>query len=150
MAFLAAAAPYIAAGGSLLSADAQAKEGRRHATQGVIQQAYNEVAATQATASGQRRDLEERRQAQLAASRAIAVGAAGGSQDDIDNIIANIQGEGEYRASLSMYEAEAEADRLRFSGESAAKSGREKSKAGRNKSLATVLQGAGSLYSSLK
>lgn len=89
------------------------------------QNAFNKVSAQQAVASGSIAMLEETRQAELVASRAVAVAAAGGYISDIDHLLADITGEGAYRASLVMREAEQEAEALRFAGEQAEKYGEE-------------------------
>lgn len=87
------------------------------------QKAFNYVAAKQAVATGQVGKFEEMRQAELVASRAVAVAAAGGYTQDIEHLLADIDGEGAYRASLVMYEAEREAESLRFAGDQAEKYG---------------------------
>lgn len=70
-----------------------------------------------AKASTQRQAMEERRQGRLAASRALAVAAASGggvSDPSIVDLISRTEGEAHYRASIALYEGEAEARRLRF------------------------------------
>lgn len=64
----------------------------------------------------QRQAAEERRQANLVASRALAVAAASGggvSDPTMVRIIANARGEGAVRAATSLYEGAATARRLR-------------------------------------
>jgi hypothetical protein len=95
----------LSAGGSMISADAEASELRYQANQ-LDAQAKND------RATAQRRASEERRQARLAGSRALALAAAsGGGADDpsIVNLIADLEGEGEYRALSAMFEGETEA-----------------------------------------
>lgn len=125
------------------------KTGKAARERGLEQQAYNEVAATQAIAVGQISALEEERQARLVASRAVAVAAAGGSVMDITNLLADIEGEGAYRASIAMFEAENEANRLKFEGEQAAKYGADLEDQYRDKAKATKLQALGSMFSFL-
>ena len=136
----------IAAFGAITSASGARKEGKRQAARGREQKIFDEIAAGQTIAVGQRRALEEKRQAKLMASRAVAVAAAGGISQDIDNLIADIEGEGVYRASIAMYEAETEAERLKFSGLMAERTGRDLESAARKRSLGIILTGAGSLY----
>ena len=96
----------LSAGGTILGANSEAKELRREAAQ-------LEVQAGQERATSQRQSIEERRQARLASSRALAIAAAsGGGSDDpsVVNAIANIEGEGEYRALTALYEGNVQAD----------------------------------------
>lgn len=68
-------------------------------------------------AISQRRAIEERRMGDVAASRALAVAAASGggvSDPTIVKLMADTQGEAFYRASVSLYEGEAEARQLRL------------------------------------
>ena len=132
--------------GTLMGASGERKAGRRAAQRGREQKAFDEVYAGQVIAIGQRAALEQTRQAKLMASRAIAVAAAGGASQDIDHLIADIEGEGVYRASLAMYEAETEAERIKFQGLMAERTGRDLQSASNKRALATLISGAGSLY----
>lgn len=132
-------------GGTAISAAGQAEAAEQALYRGYIQKALNEVAATQVVAIGQRRALEEQRQAELLAKRALAVGAAGGHADDITGLIADINGEGAYRAGVALYEAETEAERLRYEGKLAAEYGVGELKAGQTRQLATVISGAATM-----
>ena len=134
-------------GGTLMSYDDQKKQGRELAEQGAVQRALNEVAAGQAKAIGQMGAREETRKAEIMASRAVAVAAAGGASEDINHLIADIKGEGAYRASLAMYEAETEAESLRYQGLMAEQTGRKQKKAMGRRAFGTVLSGAGSVLS---
>jgi hypothetical protein len=70
-----------------------------------------------AIALGQRAAMEEKRQSNFVASRALAVAAAsGGSVSDptIVKLLTNIKGEGAYRAGVAMYEGESQARKLRL------------------------------------
>lgn len=133
--------------GTVMEAGAEQELGFARASRGKVQKALNEVAATQVVAIGQRKAFGEKKQAELMASRAIAVSAAGGSPDDIDNLIADIDSAGIYNASIQMYEAETEAERLKFEGLMAEQTGKEEMEAGQLRAFSTVLSGAGSLAS---
>ena len=133
--------------GTVLSAGAELKAGRSAAARGRTQKVMNEVAATQVVAVGQRKALEEKRQAEIMASRAVAVAAAGGSPDDIDNLIADISSEGVYRANVAMYEAETESENLKYQGLMAEQIGKEEEKASKLTALSTVLKGGGAIAS---
>lgn len=128
-------------GGSLLSYSAQRGAGRRALVRGKTQQALNEVAAGQVVAIGQRNALEEKRQADLMVSRALAVAAAGGAAQDIDNLIADISSEGVYKANIAMYEAETRAEQLKYEGILAERVGQEELEASRIGAFSTVLTG---------
>lgn len=68
-------------------------------------------------AIAQREAMEERRQSDIVASRALAVAAASGggvSDPTIVNLIARIKGEGAYRAAVAMYEGESRARQYRL------------------------------------
>ena len=134
-------------GGTLLSYDAQKKEGTELAQQGAIQKSLNEVAAGQSIAMGQRAAEEETRQAEIIASRAVAVAAAGGASADIGNLIADIKGEGAYRASLAMYEAETQSEQLKYQGLMAEQTGRKQKKASGRRAFGSLVTGLGSAYS---
>jgi hypothetical protein len=76
-----------------------------------------EQQAGQTLAAQQRVAIEEKRKADLLASRALAVaGASGGGASDptVVRIIAGIAGEGSYRASVALYRGEDQARRLRM------------------------------------
>jgi len=133
--------------GMVMSYDDQKKQGRELAEQGAIQKALNEVAAGQAIAIGQMDAAEERRSADIIGSRAVAVAAAGGAGGDINNLIADIKGEGSYRASIAMYEAESQSERLKHEGFQAERMGRKQKKEMGRRAFGTVLQGAGSVLS---
>lgn len=132
--------------GTVLSASEEQQAGYRSMRRGKVQKVLNEVSATQEVAVGQRKALEVGRQADLVASRALAVASAGGAAEDIDNLIADIHGEGVYEANVAMYEAESKAEKLKYEGSLAEKFGQETQAVSKTKSYATVLSGAGKAY----
>jgi hypothetical protein len=134
--------------GTVLSASEEQQAGYRSMRQGKVQKALNEVAATQEVAVGQRRSLEAKRQADLVASRALAVASAGGAAQDIDNLIADITNEGSYEASVAMYEAETQAETLKREGRKAEMYGEDVQAASQKRALSTVLSGASKAYGS--
>jgi hypothetical protein len=101
-------------------ADDMAEEAKKR---GREQKIFNYATAKHVVGSGQAAMFESQREAELMASRAIAVSAAGGYVADVDHLVADIYGEGAYRASIAMREAEMEAESLRFAGDQAAKYG---------------------------
>lgn len=64
--------------------------------------------AGQERAASQHKAEQERKQARLVQSRARAIGAAGGAirGTDIEDILAGLEGEGEYNAQSALYEGE--------------------------------------------
>lgn len=71
-----------------------------------------EIGASNIRGMGQREAVEERRQADIQQSRALALAAASGggaSDPTVMDIMARLAGEGEYRALSKMYSAETEA-----------------------------------------
>ena len=109
------------------------------------QRAQYYVTAKNVMASGQQAMFEDKRQAELVASRAVAVAAAGGYIQDIDHLIADIYGEGAYRASLAMREAEMEAESLRFAGDQAEEYGADQYDLYKGRAKAAKWQGAADL-----
>lgn len=76
-----------------------------------------EEQAGEELAVSQRMAIEERRQAELAASRALAVAAtsgAGVSDPSVVRLLARTQGEGAYRANVALYQGESRARQARL------------------------------------
>lgn len=139
---LAVAGTALSAGGSIIGANSEAKELRREAAQ-------LEAGAGRERASSHRAAMEEKRQARLAASRGLALAAAsGGGADDptVVNLLAGIEGEGEYRALSALYEGDQTA--LGMEAEAAARRRGAKStkKAGLVKAAGTILSSGASMY----
>ena len=112
------------AAGSLLQFSGAQKQASAAEYAGAQQQQAANFQAAQMTqqagqeqAAAQRAAIDQRRQATLIASRAVAVaGASGGGVSDptVQNIIADIHGEGAYRAALKLYQGEDAARQLRM------------------------------------
>lgn len=125
------------AGGTIFSSNAQAKGLKKEALQ-LDRQAGLERATSQRDA------MEQQRQARLLESRALAVAAAGGGGADdptVVNTIANIAGEGEYRALTALYNGEEQA--LGLEAEATARR-----KEAKNVKTAGMISAASSLFSS--
>lgn len=104
-------------------------------------------AGGQAMAVAQRQAREELRQADLQASRALAVAAASGggvSDPTIVRLLANVRGEGVYRSHVALYEGEARARDLRLSGGSSRVAGAEAALEGVNRQTGALYAGFGS------
>jgi hypothetical protein len=130
------------AGGTILSSNAQARELNLQADQ-LSTQAGSEHATSQ------RRAMEERRQARLASSRALALSAAGGGADDpsVINAIAGIDQEGEYRALTALYEGNDAAAGLEAEAAARRRGAKSTKTAGLIKAGSTILSAGSSLYS---
>lgn len=112
--------------------------------------------AGQTRAAAQRGAMEEERRARLIASRALAVGGASGaglSDPTFAGIMADLAGEGAYRAAVKTYEGEDRARKLemgaevaRLEGEVARQGGEYRAKGLRYGALGTLASGASSLY----
>lgn len=114
-----------------------------------------EQQATLSVAAAQRQMLEERKQARLLESRALAVAAASGAGTGgtVIDVISDIAAEGAYRSSLALFEGKERARQLRVGaeirregGDLQAEYGRQAAKAYEIGSVATLFSGAGSLY----
>lgn len=102
-----------------------------------------------AIALGQRSALEEQRQADIAASRALAVAAASGagvSDPTIVRLLAATKGEGTYRASIALYEGEERARQLRIAALSERMGGSAALEEGADRARAYNLQGLGTMF----
>lgn len=132
----------VSAAGTIVGANSEARELRREAAQ-------LEANAGQERAASQRRAMEERRAGKLAASRALAVAAAsGGGADDptIVNAIADLEGEGEYRALTALYEGNVAGDDLERQAGARRREAKSVKKASKFKALGTILGAGASLY----
>lgn len=139
---LAVAGSALSAGGTILGSNAEAKALRREAAQ-------LEVNAGLERASSQRRMIEEKRSATLANSRALALAAASGASADdptIVNLMAGIEGEGEYRALTALYEGETQAQGMEDQARQNRVAAKATKKAGMIKAAGTILSAGSSIY----
>lgn len=113
-------------------------------------------AAGQAIATSQRDAIEQRRQARLVQSRAIAISAASGASvtdPTVVNLIGDIAGQGSYRAAVALYQGEDKARQLnmgaaakRYEGEVALETGRNKARAYQIQGITGALGSASTLF----
>lgn len=106
--------------GANKAADAAERQGAYQRQAALYQAAQMTQQAGQEQAAAQRAALDQRRMANLIASRAVAVaGASGGGVTDptVQKIIGDIQGEGAYRAALRIYQGDESARQLRMGAE---------------------------------
>lgn len=99
-------------------------------------------------ASSQREALEERRQGRLAQSRTLALAAASGggaSDPTVVNLMADLAGEGEYRALTALYNGEEEARGLEAQATARRKEAKAVKTAGYLKAAGTILNAGSSM-----
>jgi hypothetical protein len=151
MAFLAAAAPYIAVGATAVSANQQFQQGKTAAANQRLQAIQDEKEANASEVASQREAQNERRRAKILRSRALAVAGASGAGISEDPTIANILGdidqEGELRALDSLWEGDNLALGLRSGAGSRRRMGNAYEAAGATNALATTAGGVNSFYS---
>lgn len=130
------------AGGTIIGANSQAKELRGEAAQ-------LEQQAGQDRASSQRAAIEQKRQARLLQSAALARGAATGGGDDptLVNILADIAGEGELRALTALYEGEEEARSKQLQAQARLREAKNVKRASRISAAGQILGAGATLYS---
>lgn len=139
---LMAASTLVTAGGQVSASNAQAGQLRSEAAQ-------LDTAAGQDRASAQRAGAEQQRQARLLQSRALArasASGAGASDPTVVNILANLEGEGKYRALTALYEGEETARSKEMQATARRKEAGNAKKAGIIGAVGTVLSGASTMY----
>ena len=137
-----AAGTAVSAGGTILGAKSEAKALRSEARQ-------LDAKAGLERASSQRAAIEERRQAGLASSRTLALAAASGagaSDPTVINMMADLAGEGEYRALTALYQGEEEARGLESQAAMRRKEAKATKTAGYLKAAGTILNAGSSMY----
>ena len=135
----------------MAAANAEQQGGVLDYKTGVATYKAKQVEAKNVAASKQREGIESYRQAQLLASRAIAVAAAGGgsaTDPTVAGIVADIHGEGAYRAMVSLYEGKTAANKLKAEAEYAFKAGQIKHDMAENRATSRWLSGATGAFSS--
>lgn len=145
MAWLAAAAPYIAAGTTALSAAQQIQAGQNQQAQAAVLAASRERDANQAQVEAQREAANERRRAKLVRSRALAVAGASGagvSDPGVSSILAGIETEGEMNALTALASGDYLARGLRSGADTARREGSAARTAGYLSGASTALSGA--------
>lgn len=148
MAFLAAAAPYIGLAATGVAAVGQYQQGKTAQANQRLAAIQDEKEANAAQVASQREAMNERRRAKLLRSRALAVAGASGagiSEDPtIDNILTEIDTEGEARALDAMWEGDNLALGLQSGAKTRRRMGNAAASAGSMNAFST---GASGLYS---
>lgn len=149
MAFLAAAAPYIAAASTALSVAGAVRAGEEAKVQGDIRARELREDANARQAEAQRVAIERRRQGRFAASRARAVAAASGAgvtDTTADVLISRIEAQTDFNVLNALYEGDTTARGLRDGARIAEREGRAARRAGRYRGFANAISGASSFY----
>ena len=136
------AATAATAAGSILGAGSESKALRGEAAQ----LDYN---AGQRRASSQRQAIDERRDADLAGSRALALAAAsGGGADDptVVNLVSGIHGEGEFRALTALYDGNTDAAQMEREADARRKEAKIAKRTGYLKAAGSILSSGSTLY----
>lgn len=103
-----------------------------------------------AQAESQREALNERKKANYAESRALAVAASSGagvSNPTVQNILGDIRAEGDYRVLSSLYSGDTDAELANYAASVTRKQGRASQRGAYLNSASTILSGASDFYS---
>lgn len=149
MAFLAAAAPYLAVASTALTVGTTLRAGEEAKLQGQIKARELREDANARQAEGQRLAIQRRRQGNFAASRARAVAAASGggvSDTTADLLIGRIEAQTDLNVLNALFEGDTTARGLRDGARTAIREGRAAKKASRYKALGSAVSGASSFY----
>lgn len=149
MAFLAAAAPYLAIASTALTVGSAIRQGEEAKLQGQIKARELREDANARQADAQREAIQRRRQGTFAASRARAVAAASGagvSDTTADVLIGRIEAQSDLNVLNALYEGDTTARGLRDGARTAIREGRAAKKASRYKAIGSVVSGASSFY----
>jgi hypothetical protein len=124
----------------------QQQAAKAEQAQAEFQAKQYEQKAGQDRAMAQRRAQEERRQGQLAISRAQAIAGGGGLDDSVLDITGDIAAEGEYNALGAIYEGEQSALGSEMQAKGLRMQGKAARRAANFKSASTILSTASSMY----
>lgn len=149
MAFLAAAAPYIGLATTAVSAYAGVQQGRAQDANKQLLAIQQGREANQAQVEAQREALNERKRAKLVRSRALAVAGASGagvSDPTVENILTDIETEGEMNALNALWSGDYTARSLRSGARASRREGAAYRTAGYVSGASTALAGTGSFF----
>ena len=149
MAELAVAAQII---GTVISAVSGLRQGQAQEQRANYEAQQLAANATAERAAGQRAGIEQKRQAGLAESRAVALTAAGGGSlldPTAIDILGGIEAEGDYRAGVENFESESRAQSYESGANIKRWEGKQAARAGKYQAVSTLLSGAGSAGESL-
>jgi hypothetical protein len=148
MAWLAAAAPYVAAAGTVISANQQRNAGIQQQMNADFEAQQYDKAANNELAVSQREAEKARRESRYLQSRATAVAAASGAgatDPTVVNLIGDLEAEGEYNALTALYNGQQQAESLKTGGAITRRRGSAYRNAGNMNAVSTVISGASSM-----
>ena len=132
--------------GTVLSVGGNISAGNAQDKAATFQASQLEQQAGQERAAAQRRAIEDRRQAQLAQSRLLALSGGSSTDATIVGLSADIAEEGEYRALSSLYEGEERARGDEMRAKALRYEGKQAKKASKIKAVSSLLSGGSSLF----
>lgn len=151
MAFMAAALPYLAAAGSVLSAVGSIQQGKAMERAAKFEADQLDQNAKQARAASQRDAMEQRRRAEFAQSRALAVAAASGAgalDPTVVDLIGDLGAEGDLNARTALYAGEERGKGMEAQASARRYEGSQARRAANMKAFSTILSSAGSMAGS--
>jgi hypothetical protein len=147
-AWLAAAAPYVAAAGTVVSVVQQQNAGKQAQLNADFEAAQYEKQANAELAVSQQDAVRARRESRYLQSRAQAVAAASGAgatDPTVVNLIGDLEEEGEYNALTALYNGSQRAEAARSGATITRQRGKAYRNAAKTNSFATVIDGASSM-----
>lgn len=149
MAFLAAAAPYMMAASAVIGVGSTLMAGKQQNDLARFEAGQMEANAKAERAASQRVADDERKRSDYLQSRATALAASsGGAANDptIENIIAGLDSEGEYRALSALYNGEQAAQGMEMGAGVRRIEGRNAVRASKWQAANTLMSKGSSLY----
>lgn len=149
MAWLAAATPYLTAASAVIGVGSTLMAGKQQNDLATFEAGQMQANANAERAVSQREAAQERRRSEYLQGRARAVAASSGagvSDPTIDNIVAGLDAEGEYRALTALYNGEQQAEGMELGAKVRKIEGRNAKSASRYKAASTLMNSGESLY----
>lgn len=149
MAWLAAAAPYMTAASAVIGVGTTLMAGKQQSDIAAFEAGQMDANAKAELAASQREAESERRKSKYLQSRAMAVAAASGagaSDPTIENIVAGLDSEGEYRALTALYNGEQQAEGMRMGAKVRRIEGANARSESRYRAANTLMKSGASLY----
>ncbi len=150
MAWLAAAAPYLTAASAVIGVGSTLMAGKQQDAYAKFEAGQLEANAKAERAASQRQAADEKKRSDYLQSRATALAASsgGGAANDptIENIIAGLDSEGEYRALSALYNGEQAASGMEMGANVRRIEGRNGRRTANYKAANTLMSSGASLY----
>lgn len=149
MAWLAAAAPYLTAASAVIGVGTTLMAGKQQDAIAKFEAGQMEANAKAERAASQREAANERKRSDYLQSRAKALAAssgAGASDPTIENIIAGLDAEGEYRALSALYNGEQAAEGMDLGAKVRRIEGSNARSTSRYRAANTLMSSGASLY----